>query len=124
MSQLASQQNKINYVEFPSRNLSASKEFFQQVFGWQFEDFGTEYTAFSNSGLAGGFFLDSDGESHSSKGWPLVVIFSDDLESSLQQVEQAQGEVIEAIFSFPGGRRFHFREPGGNVFGCFGLITR
>ncbi|MEL7334552.1 MAG: VOC family protein, partial [Cyanobacteria bacterium J06560_2] len=47
---------KINYVEFPTKDLEASKAFFSEVFGWTFEDFGEEYTAFSDEGLDGGFF--------------------------------------------------------------------
>ena len=26
------------------------------------------------------------------------------------------GEITKEIFQFPGGRRFHFREPGGGEF--------
>jgi predicted enzyme related to lactoylglutathione lyase len=48
--------NKINYVEFPARDIQATKAFFANVFGWTFEDFGPEYTAFSNQGIDGGFF--------------------------------------------------------------------
>lgn len=43
-----------------------------------------------------------------------MVIYSVNLEQSLQDVELAGGEICEAIFSFPGGRRFHFIEPSGN----------
>ncbi len=51
-----SQHEKIDYVEFPAQNMSASKEFFSQVFGWEFKDFGAEYTAFEGQGLNGGFY--------------------------------------------------------------------
>jgi uncharacterized protein len=47
---------KINYVEFPAKNLTTTKEFFTAVFDWSFTDFGPEYTAFKNAGLDGGFF--------------------------------------------------------------------
>jgi predicted enzyme related to lactoylglutathione lyase len=32
----------------------------------------------------------------------------------VQAVTAAGGEIVKPIFAFPGGRRFHFREPGGN----------
>ena len=106
---------KINYVEFPSRNLSATKAFFERCFGWSFVDYGPEYTAFANAGLDGGFFK-SELESSTLNGSALIVFYSEDLEGSLRKVEQAGGKVVKPIFAFPGGRRFHFAEPSGNEF--------
>jgi predicted enzyme related to lactoylglutathione lyase len=34
-------------------------------------------------------------------------------------VRSAGGEVVEGPFDYPGGRRFHFRDPSGNVLGVF-----
>jgi len=47
---------KMNYVEFPAKDMAATKDFFTKVFGWSFEDYGPDYTAFSNEGLDGGFY--------------------------------------------------------------------
>jgi predicted enzyme related to lactoylglutathione lyase len=106
---------KINYVEFPSKDLAATKAFFQSVFGWSFVDYGPEYTAFSNQGLDGGFFK-SDLASSSQNGAGLVIFYSDQLEATLAKVQRAGGSIIRPIYSFPGGRRFHFTEPSGNEF--------
>lgn len=106
---------KINYVEFPAKDLEKTKTFFSVVFGWEFEDFGEHYTAFSNQGLDGGFFL-SDKHSSTSNGSALIVFLSDRLEETQAKVEAAGGDILEAIFSFPGGRRFHFADPNGNEF--------
>jgi len=106
---------KINYVEFPSKDLQATKGFFSQVFGWSFQDFGPEYSAFSNQGLDGGFFK-SEMYSSANNGAALVVFYSQDLEATQAKIEQANGMIVKAIFSFPGGRRFHFTEPSGNEF--------
>jgi predicted enzyme related to lactoylglutathione lyase len=106
---------KINYVEFPAKDLSATKAFFQSVFGWSFVDYGPDYTAFSDQGLDGGFFQ-SDLASSSEKGAALIVFYSDQLEATLAKVEKAGGSIVKPIFSFPGGRRFHFTEPSGNEF--------
>ncbi len=103
----------INYVEFAARNLSATKMFFEAVFDWTFEDYGDEYTAFSAKGLSGGFYQ-SDKAASVESGSALIVFYSDSLESTLAKVEQAGGEINVPIFSFPGGRRFHFIEPSGN----------
>ncbi len=105
--------HKINYVEFQSSDLSATKDFFQRLLGWDFVDYGPDYTAFSDEGLDGGFYR-GDKSSRCSDGGALIVFYSRDLESTQGQVEAAGGEIIKPIFSFPGGRRFHFSEPGGN----------
>ena len=73
---------KINYVEFASRDLQATKSFFSQVFGWSFQDFGDSYTAFSNQGLDGGFYQ-ADLNSDSSHGAALIVFYSEDIEETL-----------------------------------------
>lgn len=106
---------KIDYVEFPARDLATTKLFFTRVFGWWFQDYGPEYTAFSNQGLDGGFFQ-STLSSSTANGAALIVFYSRDLEDTLRRVEQAGGAVLKPIFAFPGGRRFHFAEPSGNEF--------
>jgi len=104
---------KINYVEFPAINIPATKAFFQTAFGWKFEDYGPDYAAFANQGLDGGFYK-SELCSSREEGSALVVLYSKDLEATQQKVEQAGGVISTPIFPFPGGRRFHFREPSGN----------
>ena len=106
---------KINYVELPAKDLSATKEFFTQVFGWSFQDFGPEYAAFSNQGIDGGFFK-AELCSTTNSGAALLVFYSQDLEATQDKIKKANGVIVKQIFSFPGGRRFHFTEPSGNEF--------
>ena len=105
---------KLNYVEFSSKNLAATKRFFSQIFGWVFTDFGDDYTAFdSEAGLEGGFY-NGDKANLCAQGGALMVFYSEDLERSKQKVIDGGAQVVRDIFAFPGGRRFHFIEPGGN----------
>ena len=113
------QHEKMNYVEFPAKDLAGTKAFFESVFGWSFTDYGPDYTAFENQGLDGGFFQ-SDLASSTEKGAALIVFYSDQLEATLAKVEKAGGSIIRPIYSFPGGRRFHFTEPSGNEFAVRG----
>lgn len=113
---------KLNYVEFPSTDIPATKRFFEKAFQWTFQDYGPEYTAFSNQGLDGGFYK-SDLNSVASQGAALLVFKSDDLDITLSQVELAGGVISTPTFSFPGGKRFHFKEPSGNEFAVWSLIT-
>lgn len=105
--------NKIDYVEFAARDMTATKQFFTDVFAWNFEDYGPEYSAFSNQGVDGGFYPAEKKSNYETNG-SLLIFFSDDLESTQSAVEQAGGTISKQIFSFPGGRRFHFEEPSGN----------
>ncbi|MEM7194288.1 MAG: VOC family protein [Pseudomonadota bacterium] len=109
------QHEKLNYVELPARDIAATKNFFSSVFGWSFEDYGPGYTAFSDQGLNGGFFA-SEKVSQSENGAALLIFFSEDLAATLSKVETAGGVIVQPIFSFPGGHRFHFTEPSGNEF--------
>ncbi|MFC7299439.1 VOC family protein [Herminiimonas aquatilis] len=106
---------KLNYVEYPSRDIAATKHFFEAAFGWHFIDYGPDYSAFSNQGLDGGFYQ-SELASNTATGAALLVFYSRTLESTEQKVRAAGGIVNKEIFAFPGGRRFHFIEPGGNEF--------
>ncbi len=106
---------KINYVEFPARDISATKTFFTAAFGWTFVDYGPEYTSFADQGLDGGFFK-SELSASTEKGSSLVVFYSEALEQTLRKVEESGGSIVKPIFSFPGGRRFHFTDPSGNEF--------
>lgn len=111
---------KINYVELPANDLEKVKSFFTKAFSWKFTDYGSEYTAFTYSGVDGGFFK-SPLSSVTQKGAALVVLYSENIQHSLDKVEQAGGKVIKPIFQFPGGRRFHFQDPCGNEWAVWSL---
>ncbi len=106
---------KINYVEFPAQDIEASKAFFQQAFGWEFTDYGPDYTAFSDQGLDGGFYR-AYLKSNSEQGSALIVFYSKQLEETQAKIEKAGGLIVKPVFKFPGGRRFHFADPNGNEF--------
>ncbi|AWL12251.1 hypothetical protein HMF8227_01778 [Saliniradius amylolyticus] len=104
---------QINYIEWPAKDLSATKTFFQEVFDWHFTDYGDQYTAFSGDTVNGGFFH-ADKTSRPEQGAALVVLYSSQLEVTQHEVERGGGQITQPIFEFPGGRRFHFTEPSGN----------
>ena len=113
---------KINYVEFPAKDLQATKNFFKQAFGWSFQDFGPEYAAFSNAGLDGGFYK-ANLCSTADSGAALIVFYSNELESTQEAIKNSGGTIVKEIFPFPGGRRFHFTEPSGNEFAVWSDIN-
>jgi len=101
----------IDYLEFSVTDLSAAKAFYAAAFGWRFNDYGPGYAGIQGEGReVGGLSVTPV----VTKGGPLVVLFSTDLEASLRAVQAAGGTVLKAPYSFPGGRRFHISDPSGN----------
>ncbi len=90
--------------------MEASKHFFAEVFGWEMTPFGPTYACTMTGDVDLGLQADPEEATAS----PLVVVQVDDLELSLQAVTKAGGVLTKEPFSFPGGRRFHFRDPSGN----------
>ncbi|GLU45546.1 VOC family protein [Allomuricauda sp. NBRC 101325] len=101
---------RIDYIEFKSTDLSKTKAFYNASFGWHFTDYGPEYCSFSESGVAGGFELTSKAITNG----VLVVLYHTDLLNIKAKITEAGGEIVKDVFSFPGGRRFHFKDPSGN----------
>lgn len=100
----------INYVEFKAKDLEQVKQFYSESFGWVFTDYGPTYTAFGESGIEGGF--ETTGEEI--VNGVLVVLYHENLDTIKERIEINGGTISKAIFSFPGGRRFHFVDPSGN----------
>src|SRR5262245_43212751 len=107
---MAQDHHRIDYVELVATDIAATKQFYAGAFGWTFTDWGPDYVSFENSGLAGGFSKAATNNT----GGPLVILYSKALEDTQQIVESHGGRISKPIFSFPGGRRFHFVDPNGN----------
>ena len=108
-------ENQINYIEIHAKDLGVAKAFFGKLFGWEFQDYGPEYCAFNDGRIEGGFFK-SDQVANAEKGSVLVIFYANDLEATQEEVVTCGGVISRKIFSFPGGRRFHFTDPNGNEF--------
>ena len=106
---------RLDYVELPVSGTAASKVFFEEAFGWTLTDFGPSYAATTTGDTDVGL----QGDPAEASNAPLPIIRVDDLEAALAAVGAAGGTVTRAIFAFPGGRRFHFREPGGCELGVW-----
>lgn len=120
MSQTLNKSNTINYIEMPARDISKTKAFFESVFGWSFTDYGSDYMSFSHkeAGVDGGFYkLDKD--MATANGSALIVLYSDDLALLEEKIVAFGGKVTVPVFSFPGGKRFHFTDPSGNEFAAW-----
>jgi len=104
---------KVDYLELPARDLDAAQVFYEKAFGWSFTDHGPDYRAFSDGQIDGGFYR-TEVHSSTESGAALIVIYATDLERTKECVLASGGSIIKDIFSFPGGRRFHFADPNRN----------
>ncbi len=102
--------NHINYIEFTAPDLAQIKTFYLDCFGWVFTDYGKGYTAFSESGLEGGFELSTKPIVNGA----LVVLYHKNLVQIQQHIVQHGGKITKDTFTFTGGSRFHFTDPAGN----------
>lgn len=100
---------KIDYIEFPSADRARSSAFFQAAFSWGIVSYGPTYDALTGAGIDGG--IDQAPERVAA---PLAVVRTADVDDAERRVIAAGGTITRPQFDFPGGRRFHFREPGGN----------
>lgn len=107
----AENDRRIDYLELPATDIPKARAFYEGVFGWAFEDYGPDYTSFHDGRLAGGFHR---ADASATTG-VLIVLYAADLEATEQRILGAGGRIVQETFSFPGGRRFHFADPVGNV---------
>ncbi|MEK7390272.1 MAG: VOC family protein [Elusimicrobiota bacterium] len=113
---MAAQNNvhhSIDYIEINVSNLEKAKAFYGAAFGWKFNDYGPDYAGIQKGGgqEAGGLRQVANA---APGGSPLVVLFSNNLDASMKSVIAAGGSISTPPFSFPGGRRFHFKDLSGN----------
>ena len=116
----------LNNIELPATDMAATQAFYTAVFGWSWTDYGPTYAAADASGNEVGLTTSATpaplppADDESSIG-PLVLFQTDDLDAAMATVVDSGGEIVTPPFGFPGGRRFHFRDPSTNVLGVYRL---
>jgi len=100
---------RINFIELPAQDLGAARTFYAAVFGWDLTDFGPSYSCT----MTGTVDLGLQGDMSEAPSAPLPVVLVDDIEAAQAAVTAAGGTISKPVFTFPGGRRFHFLDPNG-----------
>jgi predicted enzyme related to lactoylglutathione lyase len=111
--------NHIDLIELPASSpeeVKAVATFMSDVFGWQFKEWGSEYSDTQDSGVAVGV----NGTTTKEQAAPLAVIYTEDLEATKDKIVTAGGKITHDISDFPGGRRFAFTDPAGNQLAAWG----
>lgn len=120
MTQPAHRHHAIDYLELTVTDLDRARRFYAEAFGWRFNDYGPGYAGIQNpqgpdAPEVGGLALGEETRA----GGPFVLLYSADLDRSVEAVEGAGGRVVQGPYAFPGGRRFHFTDPSGNELGVW-----
>ena len=112
----------IDYVGLAAPDLDAARDFYAAAFDWEFNDYGGAYAGIRASG-GDGESADSNPGGQAGSGGVLVLLYSDDLDDTAAQVRDSGGTILREPNDFPGGRRFHFRDPAGNELGVVDCLT-
>lgn len=102
---------RLNYVELAVGDLATARTFYETAFGWTMTVFGPTYAATTTGDTDIGLQADPA----EAEAAPLAVIDVGDLDAAERAVTAAGGRIVTPAFAFPGGRRFHFADPAGNV---------
>ncbi|MEU4015826.1 VOC family protein [Microbacterium sp. NPDC028030] len=114
--------HSLDYVELVVTDLGTAKSFFADAFGWAFKDYGPGYAGIlsprGDGSEVGGLML---AEEPRPAGGPLVLLYSDDLDTTRDAITAAGGAILQEPYAFPGGRRLHFSDPSGNELGVWSV---
>lgn len=114
----------VNYLELPAAKIEETKQFYSLAFGWDWTDYSPGYAAYEGAAIEVGLNASATvapphpPQAQDSIG-PLVLLHSNDLTATEKQVAAAGGEIISTIYPYPGGQRFHFMDPSGNILGVY-----
>lgn len=107
----------IDYIEFQVTDIEIAKRFYQQLFAWQYVDYGEDYCEFRDKKLKGGFAKISENPNKATAAGlitPLIIFHSTELNAMYEKVQAMDAEIVKEIFAFPGGKRFEFLDPFGH----------
>jgi predicted enzyme related to lactoylglutathione lyase len=112
--------NVIDYVELAVDDLAQAKAFYGKALGWAFNDYGDEYAGIKDPGKPGHEFGGLNRHPATSRGDGVVALVrSDDVEAAVASVQAAGGRIQTELHEYPGGRRFMFADPWGNILGVY-----
>ena len=98
------QDRRIDYVEFQTVNKEDTKGFYSEFFGWEFIDFGPEYTSFTDGKMGGGFSVAKEVIT----GGPLIVLYAINLEMIEKRSKEKVEKLSKKLLSFLVDNAFMF----------------
>jgi uncharacterized protein len=112
--------NVIDYVELAVDDLEQAKAFYAKALGWAFNDYGPDYAGIQDPTRPGQEFGGLNPVTPPSRGEGVLALArTDHADDALASVLSAGGRVVVELHEYPGGRRFTFADPWGNVLGVY-----
>jgi len=112
--------NVIDYIELAVDDLGQAKAFYAKALGWTFTDYGPDYSGIQDPRNPGQEFGGLSPHTPASRGeGVLALVRSEDADDTLKSVQDAGGRIQVEMHEYPGGRRFTFADPFGNVLGVY-----
>ena len=110
----------IDYVELAVDDLGQAKAFYAKALGWTFTDYGPDYAGIQDPRNPGQEFGGLSPHTPPSRGeGVLALVRTDNADDALARVLDAGGRIQVELHEYPGGRRFTFADPSGNVLGVY-----
>src|SRR5258708_34105456 len=95
------QDRRVDYIEFGATDVGRTRTFYEQVFGWRFQDYGPDYTSFQDGRLSGGFTKDAPVRPPNPRG----ASYAGQLAAMEAKIRHAGGEIDPKTDPFPRGPR-------------------
>ena len=112
--------NVIDYIELAVDDLEQAKTFYAKALGWTFNDYGPDYAGIQDPRNPGQEFGGLSAHAPASRGdGVLALVRSENADDTLVSVLDAGGRVQVEMHDYPGGRRFTFADPSGNILGVY-----
>jgi predicted enzyme related to lactoylglutathione lyase len=109
----------IDYVELAVDDVEEAKAFYAAALGWSFNDYGPEYAGIQHPTKPGEEFGGLSAHPADRGNGILALARTGDADASLASVLGAGGRIVDELAPYPGGRRFTFADPWGNVLGVY-----
>jgi uncharacterized protein len=111
--------NRVTYFEIPSADPDASRRFYEQTFGWRFQQWGAQDYWFAHTGSEDECGINGAVMREIGPQQPVInTITVDDIDKMLGQIERSGGRIIKAKKAIPAvGWLAFFTDPDDNIFG-------
>lgn len=113
--------NRVVHFEIPCDDPQKTMDFFRDVFGWTFQQFGTEqYWSVTTGeaaapGINGGLMKKRDPRQPVANSIDVA-----DIDKTMQEVERAGGNIVVPKMAIPSiGWLAYFTDPDGNIHGLY-----
>jgi len=102
------------------RSRASEDLLYAKALGWTFNDYGPDYAGIQDPRIPGQEFGGLSAHAPASRGdGVLALVRSENADDSLVSVLDAGGRIQVEMHDYPGGRRFTFADPSGNILGVY-----